>query len=177
MGLSLVGDTYELEMDSALLDAIGRLNKQDKAEVAHFIIDPVVLFILGATSRRSLTVSEMAPSINLPIATCYKLVYQLESFGLMSRVGVSRTTGRGKASTYTSILKSLSLELKNGTILMTVTWKNNHRETFRRELSTEPTNTAFSLLVNPMDLSISDEYVEPRYRGYLHQTVKDVAIE
>ena len=82
----MVGDTYELDMDSALLDAIGRLNKQDKAEVAHFIIDPVVLFILGATSRRSLTVSEMAPSINLPIATCYKLVYQMESFGLMMPV-------------------------------------------------------------------------------------------
>jgi hypothetical protein len=92
----------------------------------------------------------------------------------MSRVGVSRTSGRGKASTYTSILKSLNLELKNGTILMTVTWKNNHRETFRRELNTEPTNTAFSLLVSPMDLSISEEYVEPRFRGYLPQTVKKV---
>jgi hypothetical protein len=176
MGLRLVGDTYELDMDSALLDAISRLNKQDKAEVAHFIIDPVVLFILGATSRRSLTVSEMAPSINLPIATCYKLVYQLEAFGLMSKVGVSRTSGRGKASTYTSILKSLNLELKNGSILMTVTWKNNQRETFRRELNTEPTNTAFSLLVSPMDLTM-DEYVEPRYRGYMPQVKKIGATE
>jgi hypothetical protein len=169
VGLSLVGDTYELEMDSAILDAIGRLNKQDKAEVAHFIIDPVVLFILGTTSRRCLTVSEMAPSINLPIATCYKLVYQLEAFGLMSKVGVSRTSGRGKASTYTSILKSLNLELKNGFILMTVTWKNNQRESFRRELNTEPTNTAFALLVSPLDTSIAEEYIEPRYRGYLNQ--------
>ncbi len=96
MGLRLVGDTYELDMDSAILDAISRLSKQDKTAVAHFIIDPVVLFILGTTSRRSLTVSEMAPSINLPIATCYKLVYQLEAFGLMSKVGVSRTSGTGQ---------------------------------------------------------------------------------
>jgi hypothetical protein len=161
-------------MDSAILDAIGRLNKQDKAEVANFIIDPVVLFILGATSRRCLTVSEMAPSINLPIATCYKLVYQLESFGLMSKVGVSRTSGRGKASTYTSILKSLNLELKNGAILMTVTWKNNQRESFKRELSTEPTNTAFSLLINPLDMTTSEEYVEPRYRGYIANPVKNI---
>jgi hypothetical protein len=169
-----VGESYELDMDSALLDAIGRLNKQDKAEVAHFIIDPVVLFILGATSRRSLTVSEMAPSINLPMATCYKLVYQLEAFGLMSKVGVSRTTGRGKASIYTSILKSLNLELKNGSILMTVTWKNNQRETFRRELNTEPTNTAFALMVKTTDQSIPDEYIEPRYRSYLNSPVKNV---
>jgi hypothetical protein len=161
-------------MNGAILDAIGRLNKQDKAEVAHFIIDPVVLFILGATSRRTLTVSEMAPSINLPIATCYKLVYQLEAFGLMSKVGLSRTSGRGKASTYTSILKSLNLELKNGSILMTVTWKNNQRETFRRELSTEPSNTAFALMVSPIDLKTAEEYIEPRYRGYLNQPVKNV---
>ena len=170
----MVGDTYELDMNGAILDAIGRLNKQDKAEVAHFIIDPVVLFILGATSRRTLTVSEMAPSINLPIATCYKLVYQLEAFGLMSKVGLSRTSGRGKASTYTSILKSLNLELKNGSILMTVTWKNNQRETFRRELSTEPSNTAFALMVSPIDLKTAEEYIEPRYRGYLNQPVKNV---
>jgi hypothetical protein len=161
-------------MNGAILDAIGRLNKQDKAEVAHFIIDPVVLFILGATSRRTLTVSEMAPSINLPIATCYKLVYQLEAFGLMSKVGLSRTSGRGKASTYASILKSLNLELKNGSILMTVTWKNNQRETFRRELSTEPSNTAFALMVSPIDLKTAEEYIEPRYRGYLNQPVKNV---
>ena len=170
----MVGDTYELDMNGAILDAIGRLNKQDKAEVAHFIIDPVVLFILGATSRRTLTVSEMAPSINLPIATCYKLVYQLEAFGLMSKVGLSRTSGRGKASTYASILKSLNLELKNGSILMTVTWKNNQRETFRRELSTEPSNTAFALMVSPIDLKTAEEYIEPRYRGYLNQPVKNV---
>jgi hypothetical protein len=116
----------------------------------------------------------MAPSINLPIATCYKLVYQLESFGLMSKVGVSRTSGRGKASTYTSILKSLNLELKNGAILMTVTWKNNQRESFKRELSTEPTNTAFSLLINPLDMTTSEEYVEPRYRGYIANPVKNI---
>ena len=172
----MVGDTYELDVDSAILDAVSRLSKQDKTAVAHYIIDPVVLFILGATSRRCLTVSEMAPSINLPIATCYKLVYQLEAFGLISKVGVSRTSGRGKASTYTSILKSLNLELKNGSILMTVTWKNNHRESFRRELNTEPSNTAFSLLVNPLDLTIAEEYIEPRLRGYMTQTVKNVGV-
>jgi len=171
----LVGDTYELDMDSAILDAISRLSKQDKTAVAHFIIDPVVLFILGATSRRNLTVSEMAPSINLPIATCYKLVYQLESFGLMSKVGVSRTSGRGKASTYTSILKSLNLELRNGAIVMTVTWKNNKRESFRRELNTEPTNTAFSLLAYPLDLAMVEDYVEPRFRGYAAHPVKNVS--
>jgi hypothetical protein len=169
-----VGDTYELDVDSAILDAIGRLCKQDKAEVAHFIIDPVVLFILGATSRKCLTVSEMAPSINLPIATCYKLVYQLEAFGLMSKVGVSRTSGRGKASTYTSILKSLNLELRNGSILMTVTWKNNQRETFRRELNTEPTNTAFALLVRPLDLTIAEDCIDPSYKDLLSQPVKNV---
>jgi hypothetical protein len=161
-------------MDNALLDAIDRLNKQDKTEVAHFIIDPVILFILGATSRRSLTVTEMAPSINLPIATCYKLVYQMETFGLMSKVGVSRTIGRGKASIYTSVLKALNLELKNGSILMTVTWKNNQRETFRRELNTEPSNTAFFLLSSPMDPTMAEEYLDPRYRSYLNSPVKKV---
>jgi predicted transcriptional regulator len=119
----------------ALLEAIQRMNKQDRKEIAQIVIDPMALFILGVTSKRCLTINDISPAVNLPIATCYKLVYQMENMGLMTKSGVSRTSGRGKAATYTSILKTLNLEVKNGAISLVVTWKNGQTMMFRKDLS------------------------------------------
>ncbi|QLH74325.1 MAG: hypothetical protein HPY73_01885 [Methanomassiliicoccales archaeon] len=66
------GRTTEL----AVLDAIEKLNKQDRKEIAHIVIDPVAMFILSITSRRCMTVSDISPAVNLPIATCYKIAPQ-----------------------------------------------------------------------------------------------------
>lgn len=111
------------------------MNRQDRKEIAQFVIDPMALFILGVTSKRSLTINDISPAVNLPIATCYKLVYQMENIGLMTKCGLSRTSGRGKAATYTSILKTLNLEVKNGIISLAVTWKNGQTMMFKKDLN------------------------------------------
>jgi len=115
-------------------DAIAKMRSIDSEEIAVFLIDPVVLYILAATSKRCLTVSEMSPVVNLPVATCYKLVYQMESMGLIACCGASRTSGRGKASIYTSVLKEMSLDMKNSMINVVVTWKNGQTAEYHRDL-------------------------------------------
>ncbi|OPY32524.1 MAG: hypothetical protein A4E32_01106 [Methanomassiliicoccales archaeon PtaU1.Bin124] len=130
--------TYEGDnrtTEGAILEALERMNKQDVQSVTHFILDPVALFILGVTSKRCMTISDISPAVNLPVATCYKLVYQMEELGLMSKCGMSRNTGRGKAATYTSVLKSLNLELRNGCMSIVVTWKNGQTVLFRKDLN------------------------------------------
>lgn len=120
----------------AVLSSIELLNKQDRKEIAHIVIDPVAMFILGITSRRCMTVSDISPAVNLPIATCYKLVYQMENIGLMTKCGASRTSGRGKAATYTSVMKNLNLEVKAGVINLLVTWKNGQTMLFKKDMNT-----------------------------------------
>ncbi len=106
----------------------------ERNRIAVFLIDPVVLYILAATSKRCLTVSEMAPVVNLPAATCYKLIYQMEKLGLVAFCGNGRNNGRGKAAAYTSVLKEMHLEMKNSVIVLRVTWKNGTSDEFRKDL-------------------------------------------
>jgi hypothetical protein len=106
----------------------------DRNQIATFLIDPVVLYILAATSKRCLTVSEMAPVVNLPAATCYKLVYQMDKLGLVAFCGNGRNNGRGKAAAYTSVLKEMHLDMKNSVIVLRVTWKNGTTDEFRKDL-------------------------------------------
>ncbi len=111
----------------------------DREEIARSLIDPVVLFILASASKRCMTVSEMVPVVNLPAATCYKLVYQMERLGLIACCGTGRSaSGRGKAAVYTSVLRDLCLDMKNSSISLTITWKNGTIDEFRRELAPQP---------------------------------------
>jgi hypothetical protein len=137
------------------MDALERLNQQDRTEIAHFVIDPVTLFILGISSRRCMTVSDIAPAVNLPIATCYKMVYQMENMGLMAKCGVSRTAGRGKAATYTSVVKTLNLELRGGYLTLTICWKNGQTLMFKRDLSAAMTVPAMCMTGEAKDLPVS----------------------
>jgi hypothetical protein len=127
--------TSQLEVETAVFDALATMRDVDRQEIAMFLIDPVVLYILAATSKRCLTVSEMVPVVNLPVATCYKLVYQMEKLGLIACCGTGRTNGRGKAAVYTSVMKEMNLDMKNNVINISVTWKNGITESFNRELS------------------------------------------
>ena len=124
----------QMEIEGAVHDAIAKMRCTDGQDIAVFLIDPVVLYILGAISKRCLTVSEMSPVVNLPVATCYKLIYQMEKMGLIACCGASRTSGRGKASVYTSILKEMSLDMKNSMINVMVTWKNGQTAEYHRNL-------------------------------------------
>ncbi|HQQ24914.1 MAG TPA: hypothetical protein PLR51_01390 [Methanomassiliicoccales archaeon] len=106
----------------------------EREQIAFFLVDPVVLYILAATSKRCLTVSEMAPVVNLPAATCYKLIYQMDKLGLVAFCGNGRNNGRGKAAAYTSVLKEMHLEMRNSVIVLRVTWKNGTSDEFRKDL-------------------------------------------
>ena len=126
---------HDMIMERAVHEALMKMSGEDREEVARFMIDPAVLYILAATSRRSLSISEMSPIVNLPPATCYKMVYQMEKLGLVAYCGPGRNAGRGKASTYTSVLKEMRLDVKGSVIHLVVTWKNGSTDQFRRELT------------------------------------------
>lgn len=132
----------------------------ERNQIAMFLIDPVVLFILAATSKRCLTVSEMAPVVNLPAATCYKLIYQMDKLGLVAFCGNGRNGGRGKAAAYTSVLKEMHLEMKNSVIVLRVTWKNGTSDEFRKDLVPQAADkVAFgpiSALPSAADSAMSD---------------------
>jgi hypothetical protein len=146
----------QVEIEEAVHEALKTMHELDREEVAMFLIDPLVLYILGATSKRCLTVAEMVPVVNLPIATCYKLVYQMEGHGLLASCGTQRT-GRGRAAAYTSVLKEMSLDMRNCVMHISVTWKNGVTEEFRREMGAQvpreaSSSTSLSYPVSEMDV-------------------------
>lgn len=124
----------EPQVETAVHAALKTMRGVERDQIAMFLIDPVVLYILAATSKRCLTVSEMAPVVNLPAATCYKLIYQMDKLGLVAFCGNGRNGGRGKAAAYTSVLKEMHLDMKNSAIVLRVTWKNGTTDEFRRDL-------------------------------------------
>ena len=124
----------ELQVETAVHNALMTMRGVERNRIAVFLIDPVVLYILAATSKRCLTVSEIAPVVNLPAATCYKLIYQMDKLGLVAFCGNGRNNGRGKAAAYTSVLKEMHLEMKNSVIVLRVTWKNGTSDEFRKDL-------------------------------------------
>lgn len=124
----------ELQVETAVHNALMTMRGVEREQIAFFLVDPVVLYILAATSKRCLTVSEMAPVVNLPAATCYKLIYQMDKLGLVAFCGNGRNNGRGKAAAYTSVLKEMHLEMRNSVIVLRVTWKNGTSDEFRKDL-------------------------------------------
>jgi len=124
----------ELQVETAVHNALMTMRGVERSKIALFLIDPVVLYILAATSRRCLTVSEMAAVVNLPAATCYKIIYQMDKLGLVAYCGNGRNGGRGKAAAYTSVLKEMHLDMKNSAIVLRVTWKNGTSDEFRKDL-------------------------------------------
>lgn len=125
----------EEAMDMAVLEAIEKLSEQPTKEIAHHVIDPISIFILGATSKRTMTVADIAASIAMPTASCYKIIADMENLGLMTRCGSCRTTGKGKATTYTSVVKSVYLEMKGGKVMLCIMLKNGNTMQFSRDLA------------------------------------------
>jgi hypothetical protein len=150
----------ELQIETAVHAAMKTLRGVERTQIAKFLIDPVVLYILAATSKRCLTVPEMAPMVNLPAATCYKLIYQMDRLGLVAFCSNGRTNGRGKAAAYTSVLKEMHLEMKNSAIVLRVTWKNGTSDEFRRDLVPQTADKCVfgevSVIAAEADSAISD---------------------
>lgn len=150
----------ELQVETAIHGALKTMRGVERDQIAKFLIDPVVLYILAATSKRCLTVSEMAPVVNLPAATCYKLIYQMDKLGLVAFCGNGRNSGRGKAAAYTSVLKEMHLDMKNSVIVLRVTWKNGTADEFRKDLVPQTAEKcvfgAMSVLTAVADSAMSD---------------------
>lgn len=150
----------ELQVETAVHTALKTMRGVEREQIARFLIDPVVLYILAATSKRCLTVSEMAPVVNLPAATCYKLIYQMDKLGLVAFCGNGRNGGRGKAASYTSVLKEMHLEMKNSVIVLRVTWKNGTADEYRKDLVPQTADGCpfgeVSMVAVEADSSISD---------------------
>ena len=121
--------------DMAVLEAIDRLSKQPAREVAHLVLDHISIFILGATAKKGMTAADIAASMAISTASCYKIVAELERLGLMTRCGSCRTTGKGKATTYTSVVKSVYLEMKGGKVMLCIMLKNGNTMQFSRDLA------------------------------------------
>ncbi len=123
------GDLEEV----CILEAIRTANEH-RDELAESLVDNSVLIIMAATARRELTVREVSTITSIPLATCYKLVEKMASIGLLAETGKVRTSTRGKASMYTSSMKSFSVDLTNGSIDLNVIWKNGQTFSVSREV-------------------------------------------
>jgi hypothetical protein len=116
-----------------ILEAIRTANAH-REELAESLVDNSVLIIMAATARRDLTVREISTVTAIPLATCYKLVEKMASIGLLAETGKVRTSTRGKASMYSSSMKTFSVDVSNGLIEINITWKNGQAMNVVREV-------------------------------------------
>ncbi len=116
-----------------ILEAIRTANAH-REELAEALVDNSVLIIMAATARRDLTVREVSNVTDIPLATCYKLVEKMASLGLLAETGKVRTSTRGKASMYSSSMKSFAVDVSNGYIELNIVWKNGQTMNVVREV-------------------------------------------
>lgn len=116
-----------------ILEAIRTANAH-REELAESLVDNSVLIIMAATARRDLTVREISTVTAIPLATCYKLVEKMAGIGLLAETGKVRTSTRGKASMYSSSMKTFSVDVSNGLIEINIVWKNGQTMSVVREV-------------------------------------------
>jgi hypothetical protein len=116
-----------------ILEAIRTANAH-REELAESLVDNSVLIIMAATARRDLTVREISTVTSIPLATCYKLVEKMAGIGLLAETGKVRTSTRGKASMYSSSMKTFSVDVSNGLIEISIMWKNGQTMNVVREV-------------------------------------------
>jgi predicted transcriptional regulator len=141
-------DSFEEDQEISIFNAIKLASNSQDKDLIHFLVHPHVLGILSITARRGMTVNDVSRSLELPLATCYKLVEQMVELGLMARIGTTRTSSRGRAANYTSSLRSVSVHMSEGHIEASVVWKNGQAENFRRDFHpcvSEPETVTHSL--------------------------------
>ncbi len=131
-----------------ILEAI-RIANEHRVDLAESLVDNSVLTIMAATARRELTVREISSITSIPLATCYKLVEKMASIGLLAETGKVRTSTRGKASMYTSSLKSFAVDLGNGNIDLNVVWKNGQTMEVNRDVCTVVVHNDMPAITDP----------------------------
>jgi hypothetical protein len=124
------GDTADYDEEMLIFDALNVAARSEDKELAHFLINPYALGVLAIITRKSLTVGDISRSLGLPLATCYKLVEQMVSFGLAARTSAARAN-RTRAAKYISSLKTVSFYMRDCVVVVDVVWKNGNKETLR----------------------------------------------
>lgn len=125
-------DSYQEDQEMSIFTAIQQADHTQNEQLIHFLISPHVLGILSISGRRSMTVNDMARQLGLPLATCYKLVEQMVEFGLMARVGMTRTSSRGRAANYISCVKNINVKMGEMNLEAVISWKNGMVESLQR---------------------------------------------
>jgi len=126
-------EPFEEDQEISIFNAIQLASNSHDKNLVHFLIHPHVLAILSITARRGMTVNDVSRSLDLPLATCYKLVEHMVELGLMARIGTTRTSSRGRAANYTSSLRTVSVHMSEGRVEASVVWKNGQAENFHRD--------------------------------------------
>jgi predicted transcriptional regulator len=132
-------ESFEEDQELKILGAIRLASQIEEKEMAHFLINPQVLAILSLTGRKAMTIHDICEALELTLATSYKLVEQMTELGLLVKIGIARTSARGRAATYTSSMKRVSFSMSDSRMESTITWKNGQVDKFRRDfLASEP---------------------------------------
>ena len=132
-------ESFEEDHELKILGAIRLASQIEDKEMAHFLINPQVLAILSLTSRKAMTIHEISDALELTLATSYKVVERMTELGLMVRIGIARTSARGRAAKYTSSMKKVSFNMCDSRMEATITWKNGQVDCFQRDfLANEP---------------------------------------
>jgi DNA-binding MarR family transcriptional regulator len=125
--------SFEEDQEISIFNAIQLASQSHDKELIYFLVNPHVLAILSITARKGMTVNDVSRALELPLATCYKLVERMVELGLMARIGTTRTSSRGRAANYTSSLRSMSVSMSEGHLEASVVWKNGQVEDFRMD--------------------------------------------
>lgn len=133
MGSMFRAGSFEEDQEISIFNAIQLASQSHDKELIHFLVNPHVLAILSITARKGMTVNDVSRALELPLATCYKLVERMVELGLMARIGTTRTSSRGRAANYTSSLRSMSVSMSEGHLEASVVWKNGQVEDFRMD--------------------------------------------
>jgi predicted transcriptional regulator len=127
-------ESFEEDHELKILGAINLAAQIHEKELARCLINPQVLAILSLTGRKALTTHEIAGALEMTLATAYKLVERMTELGLMARIGIARTSARGRAGKYTSSMKKVTFIMSDSRMEATITWKNGQVDNYQRDL-------------------------------------------
>ncbi len=104
--------------------------------MAQLLMDDYCLKIISGTSRRSMSIKDIAFTYFIPFATCYKKVAQLEAVGLLEEEGKVLDKGGKKHAVYISSLENLEVSYRSNTVEFQIEMKGMEPRTLTVDLTT-----------------------------------------
>ncbi len=106
--------------------------------VSEEVIDADILKICAYTVKEARTVKQIAEGLKIPLVKCYEIVEWMEERGLLVESGKVRTSTHGKAKLYISTVRSGSIELYNGKLVIRCTHKTGETRVKEETFDTKP---------------------------------------